>query len=53
MATTGMGYGFGAAAAILGVSESRLRYWSQVGFVGSVQPASGASRCTASRTWRR
>ena len=34
MATTGMGYGFGAAAAILGVSESRLRYWSQVGFVG-------------------
>jgi tetratricopeptide (TPR) repeat protein len=29
-----MGYGFGAAAAILGVSESRLRYWSQVGFVG-------------------
>jgi tetratricopeptide (TPR) repeat protein len=34
MATTGTGYGFGAAAAILGVSESRLRYWSQVGFVG-------------------
>ncbi len=28
------GYSFGAAAAILGISESRLRYWSQVGFVG-------------------
>jgi tetratricopeptide (TPR) repeat protein len=28
------GYGFGAAAAIVGVSESRLRYWSQIGFVG-------------------
>ena len=28
------GYSFGAAAAILGVSESRLRYWSQIGFVG-------------------
>jgi tetratricopeptide (TPR) repeat protein len=34
MAGTGTGYGFSAAAAILGVSESRLRYWSQVGFVG-------------------
>jgi tetratricopeptide (TPR) repeat protein len=28
------GFSFGAAAAILGISESRLRYWSQVGFVG-------------------
>jgi tetratricopeptide (TPR) repeat protein len=36
MATAGVktGYSFGAAAAILGISESRLRYWSQVGFVG-------------------
>ncbi len=32
--TTGSGYGFGAAAAILGISESRLRYWSQSGFIG-------------------
>jgi DNA-binding transcriptional MerR regulator/Flp pilus assembly protein TadD len=31
---TGSGYGFGAAAAILGISESRLRYWSQSGFIG-------------------
>ncbi|HEY0708572.1 MAG TPA: tetratricopeptide repeat protein [Polyangia bacterium] len=31
---TGNGYGFGAAAAILGISESRLRYWSQSGFIG-------------------
>ena len=29
-----MGHGFGAAAAILGIRESRLRYWSQSGFVG-------------------
>ncbi len=29
-----IGHGFGAAAAILGISESRLRYWSQSGFVG-------------------
>jgi tetratricopeptide (TPR) repeat protein len=28
------GFSFGAAAAILGISESRLRYWSQIGFVG-------------------
>jgi tetratricopeptide (TPR) repeat protein len=28
------GYGFAAAAAILGLSESRLRYWAQIGFVG-------------------
>jgi tetratricopeptide (TPR) repeat protein len=34
MAPPGTGYGFGAAAAILGISESRLRYWSQIGFVG-------------------
>jgi tetratricopeptide (TPR) repeat protein len=34
MAAAGLGYGFGAAAAILGISESRLRYWSQIGFVG-------------------
>jgi tetratricopeptide (TPR) repeat protein len=34
MGAASTGYGFGAAAAILGVSESRLRYWSQVGFVG-------------------
>jgi tetratricopeptide (TPR) repeat protein len=27
-------YGFGAAARILGVAESKLRYWSQSGFVG-------------------
>jgi Flp pilus assembly protein TadD/DNA-binding transcriptional MerR regulator len=33
-AVAGSGYSFGAAAAILGVSESRLRYWSQIGFVG-------------------
>jgi tetratricopeptide (TPR) repeat protein len=32
--STGSGYGFGAAAAILGISESRLRYWSQSGFIG-------------------
>jgi DNA-binding transcriptional MerR regulator len=30
----GQGYSFGAAAAILGISESRLRYWSQSGFLG-------------------
>jgi len=34
MAATRSGYGFAAAAAILGISESRLRYWSQSGFVG-------------------
>jgi DNA-binding transcriptional MerR regulator len=28
------GYSFGAVAQILGVSESKLRYWSQIGFVG-------------------
>ena len=27
-------YGFGTAARILGLSESKLRYWSQSGFVG-------------------
>ncbi|HXU64349.1 MAG TPA: helix-turn-helix domain-containing protein, partial [Polyangia bacterium] len=27
-------YTFAAAAKILGVSESKLRYWAQVGFVG-------------------
>jgi len=27
-------YGFSAAARILGVSESKLRYWSQSGFIG-------------------
>jgi DNA-binding transcriptional MerR regulator len=27
-------YGFGAVARILGLSESKLRYWSQSGFVG-------------------
>jgi tetratricopeptide (TPR) repeat protein len=27
-------YGFGAAARILGIAESKLRYWSQSGFVG-------------------
>jgi Flp pilus assembly protein TadD len=31
---TSNGYSFGAAAAILGISESRLRYWSQSGFIG-------------------
>jgi tetratricopeptide (TPR) repeat protein len=30
----GQGYSFGAAGAILGISESRLRYWSQSGFLG-------------------
>jgi tetratricopeptide (TPR) repeat protein len=34
MAAGTPGYGFAAAAAILGISESRLRYWSQTGFVG-------------------
>jgi tetratricopeptide (TPR) repeat protein len=33
----GSGYSFGAVAQILGVSESKLRYWSQVGFVGPSQ----------------
>jgi tetratricopeptide (TPR) repeat protein len=28
------GYTFGAVAEILGISESKLRYWSQSGFVG-------------------
>jgi tetratricopeptide (TPR) repeat protein len=28
------GYSFGAVADILGISESKLRYWSQSGFVG-------------------
>jgi len=32
--TAPQGYGYGAAAAILDISESKLRYWSQVGFVG-------------------
>jgi DNA-binding transcriptional MerR regulator len=32
--TIGQGYSFGAAGAILGISESRLRYWSQSGFLG-------------------
>ena len=31
---TGRGYTFGAVAEILGISESKLRYWSQSGFVG-------------------
>jgi DNA-binding transcriptional MerR regulator len=30
----GSGYTFGAVAEILGISESKLRYWSQSGFVG-------------------
>lgn len=34
MAPAANGYAFGATAAILGISESRLRYWSQIGFVG-------------------
>ncbi len=34
MTATGQGYSFGAVAQILGVSQSKLRYWSQVGFVG-------------------
>jgi DNA-binding transcriptional MerR regulator/Flp pilus assembly protein TadD len=38
---TGSGYGFGAAAAILGISESRLRYWSQSGFIGPSVRESG------------
>jgi tetratricopeptide (TPR) repeat protein len=32
--TAETGYTFGAVAQILGLSESKLRYWSQVGFVG-------------------
>lgn len=28
------GFSFGAAADILGISEAKLRYWSQTGFVG-------------------
>jgi tetratricopeptide (TPR) repeat protein len=32
--TAEAGYTFGAVAQILGLSESKLRYWSQVGFVG-------------------
>ena len=31
---TDPGYTFGAVAEILGISESKLRYWSQSGFVG-------------------
>jgi tetratricopeptide (TPR) repeat protein len=34
-------YGFGAAARILGVAESKLRYWSQSGFVGPSLRRSG------------
>ena len=30
----GPGYTFGAVAEILGITETKLRYWSQVGFVG-------------------
>jgi tetratricopeptide (TPR) repeat protein len=32
--TAEAGYTFGAVAQILGLAESKLRYWSQVGFVG-------------------
>lgn len=31
------GFSFGAAADILGISEAKLRYWSQTGFVGPSQ----------------
>jgi tetratricopeptide (TPR) repeat protein len=41
MAPAGSGYSFGAAAAILGISESRLRYWSQIGFVGPSRREAG------------
>ncbi len=42
-------YSYAGAAKILGVPESKLRYWAQVGFVGpSVRR--GASRSTRSRT---
>jgi tetratricopeptide (TPR) repeat protein len=34
-------YGFAAAARILGVAESKLRYWSQSGFVGPSLRRSG------------
>jgi tetratricopeptide (TPR) repeat protein len=34
MNTAEAGYTFGAVAQILGLPESKLRYWSQVGFVG-------------------
>jgi DNA-binding transcriptional MerR regulator len=35
------GFSFGAVAQILGISESKLRYWSQVGFVGPSRRESG------------
>jgi tetratricopeptide (TPR) repeat protein len=34
MTVAEQGYTFGAVAQILGISESKLRYWSQTGFVG-------------------
>jgi tetratricopeptide (TPR) repeat protein len=38
---TDPGYTFGAVAEILGISESKLRYWSQSGFVGPSLKRSG------------
>lgn len=32
--TADQGYSFGAVSQILGIPESKLRYWSQIGFVG-------------------
>lgn len=39
--TPGRGYGFAAAAQILDVPETRLRYWAQIGFVGPSTRAAG------------
>ncbi len=39
--TTEAGYSFAATAHILDVTESRLRYWAQIGFVGPSQRREG------------
>ncbi len=39
--TKATGYGFAAAAQILDVPETRLRYWAQIGFVGPSTRAAG------------
>jgi tetratricopeptide (TPR) repeat protein len=41
MNTAEAGYSFGAVAQILGLPESKLRYWSQVGFVGPSRRSGG------------
>lgn len=38
---TAAGYTFGTVANILGISESKLRYWSQSGFIGPSDRQSG------------